>query len=87
MKKKIKFKNKVKLPFFNSFSFFTYLEKSPKFTIKIEKKVKKVPATVVKAIRFSFENNASFLNKLMNDPCISEKFSEIIMIKKRIKPK
>ena len=33
----IKFKIRVKLPIFNSFSFFTYLEKSPKFTITIEK--------------------------------------------------
>ena len=33
----IKFKIKLKFPFFNSCSFFTYLEKSPKLIIKIEK--------------------------------------------------
>ena len=33
----IKFKIKLKFPFFNSCSFFTYLEKSPKLMIKIEK--------------------------------------------------
>ena len=33
----IKFKIKLKFPFFNSFSFFTYLEKSPKLKITIEK--------------------------------------------------
>ena len=32
-----KFKNKLKLPLFTSFSLFAYLEKSPKFTIIIEK--------------------------------------------------
>ena len=32
-----KFKIKLKFPFFNSFSFFTYLEKSPKVKITIEK--------------------------------------------------
>ena len=48
-----KFKNKLKLPLFTSFSLFAYLEKSPKFTITIEKYAKKVPATESKAIRFS----------------------------------
>ena len=33
----IKFKIKLKFPFLKSFSVFTYLEKSPKLTIKIEK--------------------------------------------------
>ena len=33
----IKFKIKLKFPKFNSFSFLTYLEKSPKFNITIEK--------------------------------------------------
>ena len=42
-----KFKIKLKFPFFNSFSFFTYLLKSPKFTITIEKYAKIVPATVI----------------------------------------
>ena len=32
-----RFKIKLKLPFFNSFSFLTYLLKSPKLTITIEK--------------------------------------------------
>ena len=34
---KIKFKIKLKFPFFNSFSSLTYLEKSPKLKITIEK--------------------------------------------------
>ena len=34
---KIKLIIKLKLPIFNSFSFFTYLEKSPKLTITTEK--------------------------------------------------
>ena len=33
----IRFKIKLKFPFFNSLSFLTYLEKSPKFRITIEK--------------------------------------------------
>ena len=37
IEKIIKFKIKLKFPFFNSLSFFTYLEKSPKLIIKIEK--------------------------------------------------
>ena len=37
LQKIIKFKIKLKFPFFNSCSFFTYLEKSPKLMIKIEK--------------------------------------------------
>ena len=32
----IKFSSKVRFPLFNSFSFFAYLEKSPKFKITIE---------------------------------------------------
>ena len=44
----IKFIIKLKLPFFKSFSFLTYLEKSPKLIIKIEKYVNIVPATVNK---------------------------------------
>ena len=56
----IKFKNKLKFPIFNSFSFFTYLEKSPKFTRSIEKKAKNVPATVIKAIILSFDKIFSF---------------------------
>ena len=48
-----KFKNKLKLPLFKSLSLFAYLEKSPKFTIIIEKYAKKVPATESKAIKFS----------------------------------
>ncbi len=38
----IKFKSKLKLPLFTSLSFLAYLEKSPKFTITIEKYAKKV---------------------------------------------
>ena len=48
-----KFKSKLKLPLFTSFSFFAYLEKSPKFTITIEKYAKKVPATESNAIKLS----------------------------------
>ena len=48
-----KFKSKLKLPLLTSLSLFEYLEKSPKFTITIEKYAKKVPATESKAIRFS----------------------------------
>ena len=48
-----KFRSKLKLPLFTSLSLFTYLEKSPKFTIIIEKYAKKVPATESKAIKFS----------------------------------
>ena len=43
----IKFNIKLKFPFFNSFSFFTYLEKSPKLKITIEKYANTVPATVI----------------------------------------
>ena len=39
-----KFNNKVKFPILSSLSFFTYLEKSPKLTITIEKYAKIVPA-------------------------------------------
>ena len=53
MKKNNKFRSKLKLPLFTSLSLFTYLEKSPKFTIIIEKYAKKVPATENKAIKFS----------------------------------
>ncbi len=49
----IKFKNKLKLPLFNSLSLLAYLEKSPKLTIIIEKYAKKVPVTESKAIKFS----------------------------------
>ena len=42
----IKFKIRLKLPLFKSFSFFTYLEKSPKLTIIIEKYANIVPVTV-----------------------------------------
>ena len=48
-----KFKSKLKLPLFTSFSLFAYLEKSPKFTITIVKYAKKVPATESKAIKLS----------------------------------
>ena len=43
----IRFKIKLKLPFFSSCSFLTYLEKSPNDKIIIEKKVNVVPATVI----------------------------------------
>ena len=43
----IKFNNKLKFPFLSSFSFLTYLEKSPKFKITIEKNVNVVPVTVI----------------------------------------
>ena len=46
MKIIIKFKSKLKFPFFKFFSSFTYLEKSPKLKIIIEKYAKIVPATV-----------------------------------------
>ena len=49
----IKFNIKLKFPFFNSFSFFTYLEKSPKLTIIIEKYAKIVPVTVNNGIILS----------------------------------
>ena len=49
----IKFKIKLKFPFFNSFSFLTYLEKSQKLKITIEKYAKMVPATVTSGIRLS----------------------------------
>ena len=49
----IKFKSKLKLPLFTSLSLLAYLEKSPKFTITIEKYAKKVPATESSAIKFS----------------------------------
>ena len=42
----IKFKIKLKFPFFISFSFFTYLAKSPKVKITIEKYANTVPITV-----------------------------------------
>ena len=41
-----KFKIKLKFPFFNSLSFFTYREKSPKLNMTIEKYAKTVPVTV-----------------------------------------
>ena len=43
----IKLSIKLIFPFFNSLSFFTYREKSPKVKITIEKKAKVVPATVI----------------------------------------
>ena len=43
----IKFNNKLKFPLLSSFSFLTYLEKSPKFIITIEKNVNIVPVTVI----------------------------------------
>ena len=43
----IKFIIKLKLPFINWLLFLTYLEKSPKFKIIIEKKVNNVPVTVI----------------------------------------
>ena len=39
-----KLNNKLKFPILSSLSFFTYLEKSPKLTITIEKYAKIVPA-------------------------------------------
>mgnify|MGYP007000083877 CR=1 len=47
---------KVKFPFFNSCSFFAYLEKSPKFKITIEKYANIVPVTAIKGGKFSFVN-------------------------------
>ena len=43
----IRFKSKLRFPFFKFFSSFTYLEKSPKLIIIIEKYAKIVPATVM----------------------------------------
>ena len=47
----IKFKTIHKLPFFNWFSLFTYLEKSPKLKIAIEKYAKVVPVTVINGLK------------------------------------
>ena len=49
----IKFKIKLKLPLFSSLLSLTYLEKSPKLTIIIEKYAKIVPATVINGIILS----------------------------------
>ena len=46
--KTIKFKIKDKFPFLSSFSFLTYLEKSPKFNNKIEKYANTVPTIVIR---------------------------------------
>ena len=43
----IRFKSKLRFPFSKFFSSFTYLEKSPKLIIIIEKYAKIVPATVM----------------------------------------
>ena len=57
----IKFKIKDKFPFFNSLSFFTYLEKSPKLIIKIEKYANIAPATVSKGAKlFIFKKFSKF---------------------------
>ena len=49
----IKLVIKLKLPFFSSLSLLTYLEKSPKVTIIIEKYAKIAPATDNRAKIFS----------------------------------
>ena len=46
-----RFNNKLRLPIFKFCSSFTYLAKSPKLIIIIEKYVKIVPATVNKGIK------------------------------------
>ena len=51
----IKFKIRHKFPFFNSFSFFTNLLKSPKFKITKEKYAKNDPATVIKGKILAFK--------------------------------
>ena len=48
----IKFNVILKFPFFNSLSFFTYREKSPKLKIIIEKYAKTAPYTVIKGAKF-----------------------------------
>ena len=57
-----RFNIRLKFPFFNSFSFLTYLEKSPKVKMTIEKKAKTVPVTVIRgnklflSIKFLYSN-------------------------------
>ena len=62
-----RFKIKLKLPLFNSFSFLTYLEKSPKFTIRIEKYANMVPVTVNKGNKLFLEMALSVFNDNLNE--------------------
>ena len=57
--KNIKFNNKLKFPLFNSLWLLTYLEKSPKLKITIEKYANIVPATVIKGPKFSLSYKLS----------------------------
>ena len=57
--KRIRLNNRLKLPKLKSFSFFTYLEKSPKFTKTMEKYANNVPVTLIKGYMFFFEKKFS----------------------------
>ena len=48
---------RVRLPLFNSFSFFTFFEKSPKLSITIEKYANIVPATVSNGVTEKLDMN------------------------------
>ena len=63
----IKFKNKLKLPLFSSFSLLTYREKSPKFTIIIEKYANIVPAIEIIVTILGFEIIFSTIIKSLKD--------------------
>ena len=78
----IKFIIKLKLPFLKSLSFFTYLEKSPKLIIKIEKYANIAPATVNKGAKL-------FISKKLSKFIIFEKAEAVIFtsLKKTTKKK
>ena len=60
----IKFSIKLKFPFFSSLLSFTYLEKSPKLKITIEKYAKIVLVTVIKGPKLFLSKKFSRFNML-----------------------
>ena len=58
---------KLAFPFFNSLSFFTNLEKSPKLTNTMEKYANIVPKTVRKGEIFDFEITLSITINSLNE--------------------
>ena len=83
---KIRLIIKLKFPFFNSLSFLTNLEKSPKLTIIIEKYANIVPKTVRKGEMFDLEIILSNISNSLNELVTSKRLVEAIIAQNNIKP-
>ena len=83
----IKFKTRLIFPKLSCFSLLTYLEKSPKLTIKIEKYANKVPVTVIKGNKFDFEIKLSKFKTIFAELITSLIFSPTTKTKNISNPK